>query len=90
MGQVRKNSRGVIDGIRQAQANMPFDILQFHCDNGSEFLNNQLILFFSSSDKQRKKQIQLLRGRPYKKKRSVPCGAKKLYSCAAASWLCAY
>ena len=59
-----KSGKGVVEGVKACEANMPFDINEFCCDNGSEFLNHQLILHFSNSKKQKD---FIKRGRPYKK-----------------------
>ena len=56
-----KSGIGVVGGVKSIQASLPFEIKEFCCDNGSEFLNHQLIHHFSP-----KKGI-IKRGRPYKK-----------------------
>ena len=56
-----KSGIGVIGGVKSIQASLPFEIKEFCCDNGSEFLNHQLVHHFST-----KKDI-IKRGRPYKK-----------------------
>lgn len=43
---------------------LPFSILGFDCDNGSEFLNWHLIRYFTE---QRKSAVQVTRSRPYRK-----------------------
>ena len=45
------------------EANLPFELLGFDCDNGSEFLNHHLWRYFSD----RKRPVQLTRSRTYKK-----------------------
>ena len=42
---------------------MPFTLLAFDCDNGSEFLNHHLVRYFTN----RKEPIRFTRSRPYKK-----------------------
>lgn len=43
-----KSGKGVVKAVKACQANMPFAIKEFYCDNGTEFLNNQLLLYFSN------------------------------------------
>ena len=61
-----KSGKGVVQGIKDSERNMPFTINEFCCDNGSEFLNTQLLLYFSNLSKKKKKDI-IKRGRPYRK-----------------------
>jgi hypothetical protein len=42
---------------------LPFEILGFDCDNGSEFLNYHLLRYFTKRDK----VVQFTRSRPYRK-----------------------
>jgi hypothetical protein len=58
-----KGSHGVMEAVRQIEANLPFSILGFDCDNGSEFLNHQLWRYFA----RRKEPVQFTRSRPYHK-----------------------
>lgn len=58
-----KGSGGVIEQIKDTEKRLPFELLGFDCDNGSEFLNHHLHRYFS----QRKKPIQFTRSRPYRK-----------------------
>jgi hypothetical protein len=58
-----KGAEGVKVGIKDIEAKLPFEILGFDCDNGSEFLNHHLIRYF----KQRDKPVQFTRSRPYHK-----------------------
>ena len=51
----------VVEAIRDIEAALPFPILGFDCDNGSEFLNDHLVRYFQG------KKIGLSRSRPYKK-----------------------
>ena len=58
--------KGEIDVLKQLQdieSCLPFPILGFDCDNGSEFLNWHLIRHFQN----RKQPIQVTRSRPYHK-----------------------
>lgn len=58
-----KGERGVLTAIHRIEESLPFPILGFDCDNGSEFLNWHLFRHFSN----RKKPIQFTRSRPYHK-----------------------
>lgn len=49
--------------IIKIENNLPFDILGFDSDNGSEFLNHHLIRYFTDTDRPR--QIQFTRSRSY-------------------------
>ena len=58
-----KGETGVLDQIRQIEQSLPFPLLGFDCDNGSEFLNHHLLRHFT----ERKKPIQFTRSRAYHK-----------------------
>ena len=58
-----KGAHGVCNQIEDIEKNLPFQILGFDCDNGSEFLNYHLIRYFS----QRPQAVQFTRSRPYRK-----------------------
>lgn len=58
-----KGSAGVIEQITGVEGVLPFEILGFDCDNGSEFLNYHLIHYFT----RRSKVVQFTRSRPYHK-----------------------
>lgn len=58
-----KGSAGVISAIEQLQSVLPFSILAFDSDNGSEFLNHHLVRYFSHQSK----PISFTRSRPYHK-----------------------
>lgn len=60
-----KGSTGVVEQIEDVENSIPFPILGFDCDNGSEFLNWHLIRYFS--DEQDNHRIQFTRSRPYHK-----------------------
>lgn len=59
-----KGSGGVIEQIRDIENTLPFKILGFDCDNGSEFLNHHLIRYFTQT---KKPSVQFTRSRPYQK-----------------------
>jgi hypothetical protein len=58
-----KGERDVLRQIQDVEDSLPFPLLGFDCDNGSEFLNWQLMRHFS----QRNKPVQFTRSRPYHK-----------------------
>lgn len=57
-----KDSDEVLSAIMDIQFKLPFPVLSFNTDNGTEFLNRSLYLYFSE-----KKTIEFTRSRPYKK-----------------------
>lgn len=59
-----KGAEGVVEQIKNIEKNLPFPLLGFDCDNGSEFLNWHLIRYFSEA---RAQDIQFTRSRPYRK-----------------------
>ncbi len=58
-----KGERGVLGAIKDIEHRLPFPILGFDCDNGSEFLNWPILKYF----KDRKRPVQYTRSRPYHK-----------------------
>lgn len=58
-----KGAAGVVEAIACIEKNLPFEILGFDCDNGSEFLNHHLIDYFHK----RPKKVGFTRSRPYHK-----------------------
>lgn len=58
-----KGADGVVEQIKDIEKCLPFDILGFDCDNGSEFLNWHLLRYFSPDA--RKNPVQFTRSRPY-------------------------
>jgi hypothetical protein len=56
-----KSSHTVIQGIELARKLLPFPLLGLDTDNGSEFINNDLITYCKDT------HITFTRGRPYKK-----------------------
>jgi hypothetical protein len=56
-----KGQEGVRQALEEIQGGLPFDLLGLDSDNGSEFINWHLQRWCQQS------QIQLTRGRPYKK-----------------------
>ena len=58
-----KGAIGVVTQIRNIEDSLPFAILGFDCDNGSEFLNWHLMRYFS--DDKGEQRVQFTRSRPY-------------------------
>lgn len=58
-----KGADGVMAQVKDIEAKLPFELLGFDCDNGSEFLNHHLWSYFVD----RKKPVPFTRSRPYKK-----------------------
>jgi hypothetical protein len=58
-----KGDFGVLEQIHDIESSLPFPLLGFDCDNGSEFLNHHLYRHFS----QRKIPVQFTRSRAYHK-----------------------
>jgi hypothetical protein len=58
-----KGEKGILEQIESIEANLPFPIKGFDCDNGSEFLNWHLIRHLTK----RKRPVQFTRSRPYYK-----------------------
>ena len=58
-----KGTHNVIEQVKHIEKRVPFKLLGFDCDNGSEFLNYHLVRYFAN----RKSPVQFTRSRPYKK-----------------------
>jgi hypothetical protein len=58
-----KGETAVLQQIKDIERSLPFPLLGFDCDNGSEFLNHHLYRHFE----QRKKSVQFTRSRAYHK-----------------------
>ncbi len=58
-----KGAIGVVAQIEDIESCLPFEILGFDCDNGSEFLNWHLMRYFSNE--QGNQRVQFTRSRPY-------------------------
>ena len=58
-----KGETGVLKQIQDVEDSLPFPLLGFDADNGSEFLNHHLLRHFTERDK----PVQFTRSRPYHK-----------------------
>jgi len=56
-------ANGVLIQIKDIEADLPFQLQGFDCDNGSEFLNYHLLQYFTDH----KPRVRFTRSRPYKK-----------------------
>jgi hypothetical protein len=61
-----KGAHGVLEQIQDIEAYLPFELMGFDCDNGSEFLNHHLLRYFTEK-KERNKLFTFTRSRPYHK-----------------------
>jgi len=58
-----KGERGVLEALKDIEQKLPFPLLGFDCDNGSEFLNWHIHKYLTN----RKNPVQYTRSRPYHK-----------------------
>ena len=58
-----KGATGVVNATRNVEAELPFALEGFNCDNGSEFLNWHLVGYF----RDRSRRVGFTRSRPYHK-----------------------
>jgi hypothetical protein len=58
-----KGAEGVVKATHSVESLLPFEVLGFDCDNGSEFLNHHLVRYFQ----ERSKKVGFTRSRPYHK-----------------------
>ena len=62
----------MIEQLKNIEASLPFQILGFDSDNGSEFLNRAILEYFLN----RRKPVQFTRSRAYKKDDNAHIGGK--------------
>ena len=60
-----KAAKGVVSQVKDIEKSLPFKMLGFDCDNGSEFLNNYLLAYFSEEKKRYDIDFAFTRSRPY-------------------------
>ncbi len=58
-----KGATGIVAATEEVEGKLPFEILSFDCDNGSEFLNWHLVRYFQ----ERRRPVGFTRSRPYHK-----------------------
>ena len=78
-----KGEQGVLEQLKDIEAKLPFALLGFDSDNGSEFLNHHLFRHFTS----RKQPVQFTRSRAYHSQDNAHVEQKKLDSCPPVDWL---
>jgi len=61
-----RGSSGVIEQIKDIEKSLPFELLGFDCDGGSEFLNDHLLRYFTSK-RLTNNLFSFTRSRPYMK-----------------------
>lgn len=59
-----RGSYPVLQRLKEIEAELPFPILGFDCDNGSEFLNHHLIRYYTERPQH---PVAFTRSRPYRK-----------------------
>ncbi len=59
-----KASGDVLDKIKEIGSDLPFKMVGFACDNGSEFINHNLVNYM---EKNQEGKVKFVRRRPYKK-----------------------
>ena len=62
-----KGATGVLEQIRDIELKLPFGLLGFNCDSGSEFLNHYLMGYFQYVQKEKLPSFLFSRSRPGKK-----------------------
>ena len=62
-----KHSINVHAAIEDIEASLPFEIMEFNVDNGSEFLNHRLIEYFQPGGPHQRRQFVMTRSRSYHK-----------------------
>lgn len=60
-----KAAKGVVLQVKDIEKHLPFKMLGFDCDNGSEFLNNYLLAYFSEEKRRYDVDFAFTRSRPY-------------------------
>jgi hypothetical protein len=67
-----KGAAGVLAATQDVEGELPFALLGFDCDNGSEFLNHHLWGYWA----QRHAPVEFTRSRPYHKDDNAPVEQK--------------
>lgn len=62
-----KGAVGVFEAIRSIESTLPFPILSFNSDNGTEFLNHHLIRYFGPEGEKKRSAQLMTRSREYRK-----------------------
>jgi hypothetical protein len=59
-----KEAADILDKIKEIRSDLPFKMVGFACDNGSEFINHALVGYM---EKNKEGKVKFVRRRPYKK-----------------------
>lgn len=59
-----KEALDILDKIKEIRSDLPFRMVGFACDNGSEFINHALVGYM---EKNKEGKVKFVRRRPYKK-----------------------
>jgi len=62
-----KAAKAVVEQVKDIEKSLPFPMRGFDCDNGSEFLNNYLLAYFSEKRRSYDVNFAFTRSRPYHK-----------------------
>lgn len=62
-----KKAEGIVQGVKNIEDSLPFVLVGFACDNGSEFLNDKLNSYLT----ERAPAVEFVRRRPYRKNDSA-------------------
>lgn len=62
-----KGASGIVEAIRSIESTLPFPILSFNSDNGTEFLNHHLIRYFGPEGEKKRTAQLMTRSREYRK-----------------------
>lgn len=62
-----KAAKGIVAEVKDIEEHLPFKFRGFDCDNGSEFLNNYLLAYFSERKRRYDIDFTFTRSRPYHK-----------------------
>lgn len=62
-----KSSHEVLNKIKEVRSALPFRLKGFACDNGSEFINHEVLRYFAQKHTAARGQVKFTRRRPYHK-----------------------
>lgn len=62
-----KGSKNVHEALQDIEEKLPFEILSFNCDNGSEFLNKRIVEYFQPGGPKNRSRFLMTRSRSYHK-----------------------
>jgi hypothetical protein len=61
---LNKHADDIVQKVREIRSSLPFRMIGFACDNGSEFINKPLVSYLTST---KNGHVKFVRRRPYKK-----------------------